>query len=51
MKPHIEHNKQGNTPLWDQSEEIDFSKVFVSRPFNDPQEIQDALDQGLHIVL
>jgi len=51
MKPRLEKNKVGNTPNWENADEIDFSQVYLAT--SDSADTINAKldDEGLHIVL
>jgi len=50
--PKVEHNKVGATMNnFVNSDQVDFSRVFVANEQNTASEINTKLDQGLHIVL
>jgi hypothetical protein len=51
MKPKLELNKQGTTSNWENSDEIDFSQVYVAKPSDSADTINSKLDEGLHLVL
>jgi len=50
MRPKLETNKVGHTPLWDNADEIDFSNVFVASESDTAATINSKLAEGLHIV-
>lgn len=50
MKPHVEFDKKGTTPNWENAEEIDFSDVYVASESDSAATINAKLDEGLHLV-
>jgi hypothetical protein len=49
--PKVETNKVGPTPGFKNSDQVDFSQVFVANEGTSAQDITAKLDQGLHVVL
>jgi len=50
MKPLVETNKVGNTPNFDNAEEIDFANVYVANENDPTDKINSKLSEGLHVV-
>jgi hypothetical protein len=51
MKPHYETNKQSSTANWLNSEEIDFSDVYVASEHDSASTINGKLSAGSHVLL
>ena len=51
MRPKVEFNKVGPTPNFQNSDEIDFSQVYVASDSDTAATINAKLAQGLHLVL
>lgn len=49
--PRLEANKEGNTPNYDNANEVDFSQVFVATASDTAATINAKLAEGLHLVL
>jgi len=50
MRPRVEYNKVGPTPGWENSDEIDFSKVYVANEKDTAAHINSKLEEGLHLL-
>jgi len=51
MKPRVEKNKVGNTPGFDNADEIDFSDIYVANENDSAAKINSKLEEGLHLIL
>lgn len=51
MKPKLEKEKVGNTPGFDNADEIDFSDIYVASESDSAATINAKLEEGLHLIL
>ena len=51
MRPKVEFNKVGITKNWENSDEIDFDKVYVASDADSAATINAKLAEGLHLIL